>query len=285
VDDDTPAVRHPDPEELAAQVEGLLPPQAAASVSAHLAACARCREDAAALAALPQLLASAARPRIPDDVALRLHRALAAAAPPTAGGPEGAVVPIRATRRRVRWPQPTGMVARAAAAILLVGGGVLGWQLLTPDRDSAIERTTAAGGQEETSGRSRDSALPEAGAAGGPPRLLATGRDYTSAGLVTEAARLLAAVEVAAPAPRAAPQPMASAAVPVQACLDALGATAAGPPLAVDVARFRARPAAVVLLPVDHAAGSQGGSARVLVLTRPCRGVPADVLATATVPR
>ncbi|WP_052847498.1 hypothetical protein [Streptomyces avicenniae] len=70
--------QHPDPAEIAALDEELLPPAEEATLRAHIADCAACAETAAEFVVLRQHLRDLPLPRIPDDVATRIDAALGA---------------------------------------------------------------------------------------------------------------------------------------------------------------------------------------------------------------
>jgi anti-sigma factor RsiW len=69
---------HPSRDVLADAAEGLLEPDEADVVDAHLAGCARCRAETAAFAEVGTILAGAPVPTMPADVARRLGVAVAA---------------------------------------------------------------------------------------------------------------------------------------------------------------------------------------------------------------
>ncbi|WP_431679673.1 anti-sigma factor family protein [Kitasatospora sp. KL5] len=87
-----PEPRHPDIEALADLAEQLTDPADEPALRAHLAECAECADTFAALAEVQELLGSVDTPPMPEDVALRIDTALAAArteAADTAAGPPG----------------------------------------------------------------------------------------------------------------------------------------------------------------------------------------------------
>jgi len=139
---------HPSRDTLADAAEGLLEPDDAATVDAHLARCSACREDLAAFSEVSTVLATAPAPTMPPGVAGRLGSVLAAeqsarevspvlhAVP--GSGPDAPPVPRHpyGTRRRLnpslgrhfgedlrrvspgrRWAVP--VLAAAAAALIL----------------------------------------------------------------------------------------------------------------------------------------------------------------------
>ncbi|GJF34317.1 hypothetical protein KNE206_70170 [Kitasatospora sp. NE20-6] len=81
---------HPDIDEIADLAEGLTDPAAEPALRAHLATCASCADTLAALSEVQDLLSSVDTPPMPDDVALRIDTALAAARTPAAASPEPA---------------------------------------------------------------------------------------------------------------------------------------------------------------------------------------------------
>lgn len=259
----------------------------------HLAACASCRERlavleaaqgrvAAALAALPD-------PALPDGLDDRLAQDLRAAA-----GARGTVTPLPHRPRRA-W------VPAAAASLVLVLGGGLGWALLSGSGTGADEATTSAAGGTAGSDGSAESAessessdgAGSSGAAGTtaaalPPRT-ATGTDYADASQrVAALPRLLDSA--AGPVLESAPGPAALAAPgdalarlsDPQALAGCLSAVTSGgsEPLAVDEGRFAGAPALAVVLP------SSDPEEVVLHVVGPaCAETDADTLLVTPVPR
>ena len=112
---------HVDEQTLAAFREGLLPARKAARISAHLAACQRCAETDAQLAAVTTILARTPAPPMPASLAARLDSALAAeiarsaaASPDGAGVPAAAASPAAAPTNGAA--SPAGMPSPAGAA-------------------------------------------------------------------------------------------------------------------------------------------------------------------------
>lgn len=75
---DNHAGGHIDIDELADDAEGLLSPERTAAVAAHLAGCERCRSNAAALAEVSDLMATAPAVSMPDALYARLQDTIAA---------------------------------------------------------------------------------------------------------------------------------------------------------------------------------------------------------------
>ncbi|QMU79889.1 hypothetical protein GXW83_33510 [Streptacidiphilus sp. PB12-B1b] len=98
---------HPDVDTLADYTEDLLGPEATAELSAHLAACADCRETCDALEEVRTLLGGTDAPPMPDDIARRIDAALAEeaalrtadSAPPELRTPAAASQPPAGPRR------------------------------------------------------------------------------------------------------------------------------------------------------------------------------------------
>lgn len=114
-----PPSEHPDLDALADLAEELLPPEQAAPLHRHLADCATCAEDYAALRGLPELLADAPVPPMPQQAADRLAAALAAES---------------AARTQTRAEDPPKPAAATAAPS-------------TPSTPSAPHRTGGPGGE------------------------------------------------------------------------------------------------------------------------------------------
>lgn len=119
-------------DELADAAEGLVDPEQAAVIEAHLGECDTCRAQADALRQVSARLASEPRPVMPPDVFARLHTAVAH----ESGLRTARVVPLASYRPRPtlgtfgadlhrpsrrRWVGP--LLAAAAAAILVGFGG------------------------------------------------------------------------------------------------------------------------------------------------------------------
>jgi hypothetical protein len=159
---------HPTLDQLAELDEGLLPAAESASVTAHLADCAECRDARARLGEVSDLLAAAGRetPQMPADVAASVEAALA-----RAGTERDAGVPSLAERRTGSEPDTAAapaadrprhrgrMLLGAAAAVTLiaVGGAVISNGLpggSTPDESAAGTRANAqsAGGESGRAG-------------------------------------------------------------------------------------------------------------------------------------
>jgi hypothetical protein len=271
---------HVTPDVLADLQAGLLHDRAERAAREHLVACPGCQADLEVLAAIPGRLAAAGSVEpIPADVASRLDAALAAAAsapPDMAATPT--IVPslaTTATHRRDR-SSPRGLRLLQAAAVLVV---VLGLGALAV---SAIH-----GGRDGSGGASTAGAADSARGAKSAPQaafpVTASGRDWTAGSLTAAVPRLVAGslspvitrgplddstLKSAAGSGSSTPAPSGSvsaAAVPEYAVSGnaagrlaggtALAACVAGlvggpaTPLAVDLATYQGKPAAVILLP------------------------------------
>ncbi len=258
---------------LAAGAAGLLDANRSREIALHVGGCHSCADAGRRLAELGEQLAALPAPVIPEDVSQRVVGALRAELDPAT------VLPLGNGKRRDRSRRVPGVawagVAAAAAAIALLS-------VVLVSHLSSSPSTTAAG---SAAGSAR---TPSNGAAVAQlPRVVhATGTDYNSANLASQVHRNLAGPDISgsltstpsAP-PAAAPKPTdssfaqggngsapggvvgASAPVPPQlkplttgtrllACVSQLsGSTALSLPLAVDLARFDGKPAAVVILP------------------------------------
>jgi hypothetical protein len=270
----TGAGAHLDPDTLADLDEALLTAPDESAARDHLAGCARCRADLAALTGVRETLAGAADVGpVPDAVAAGLDRALAAvAAEPASTAVTRTVTPLRAPERSsprgLRWLQA------AAVVVLLLAGGALGVSALGGDGGNDNGETSSAG--------SADQSAPKAAAGAGFP-LTASGRHWTKASVAAAVPQLLAGT-VSPPLPSRSASAEDSGGGTADAQRELAGVPAArlaggpaladcvteltgGPatPLAVDLATFDGKPAAVVLLP------GIGGRGRVDVWV-----VPAD---------
>lgn len=269
---------HLDPTRLADLDEGLLAAADARAARAHLQGCARCADVHAGLADVRTRLRALPPVTLPREVAGRIDAALAAAGaessplahqatPATepgerttaraasSGGPRTEPVRLDA-HRRTRDQRRMRVLQAAAAVVLVVGGGALGFQALNG---------VGSGGDDADAG----AALGEAPAELGPDsstapqrgRVTASDTDYTPEQLAGQVRGLLDRVGMTARGDpnnavqeRAKPNTTAGdiAALPnpaaVRSCVDALTNGPAQRPLAVDIATFRGRPAAVVVL-------------------------------------
>lgn len=250
---------HVDPEVLADLQEGLLDPPAAAATEAHLLGCPACRSELAALDEVRGRLA-AADPvgPVPDDLVQRWDQALAAAATePGSTAASRTVIPLRSPQRQA--PRAMRLLQVAAVIVLVFAGGGL-----------AVSALDGLGGSS-----SQDSAGSTANDAAGAPEadasfpVSASGRDWTAATLQdaapalatgdlvpTTASRLRAgdsgaspeASEGAARELADAPAGRLSGGPPLASCAAQLAGTPVTP-VAVDLASYEGKPAAVLLLP------------------------------------
>jgi Putative zinc-finger len=126
---------HISDDDLARYLEGDLRPRRSAKIRSHLAGCSGCQDRVAALQAVPNLLASAQFPPIPERLSSRIQMALAsessarvASAPASEAGRRDLPGRARPGRQRPRMPKltsPAGLrtVAAVGAAVVIAGGG------------------------------------------------------------------------------------------------------------------------------------------------------------------
>ncbi len=255
---------HLEPDTLADLQEGLLDADGEAAARRHLESCAACRADLATLTDLPARLAAVADAGpVPDHVARRLDDALAALAASPAVGDEPVAAAAATTVTPLRRPDgPRGMrlLQAAAAVVLVLGLGGIAVSALPRGGDGDAATTGADSGAESAGGA-------VGGAAGGPAPITASGRDWTPASLAAGSGGLVTgdlgppvaeyrgeAGARTAPSPGAArdtaglPAGRLADPVALRICVTRLS-DAATEPLAVDLATFEGRPAAVVVLP------------------------------------
>lgn len=155
---------HVSTETLADHAEGLLRESDAATVNAHLDACADCRAEALLLASLADLLAGDDPGPMPAHYAARIDLALAEAAkayPVGSGAPPppldltpaatevgGAEIIDLAERRKVVAQGLSRVTTVAASIVLLIGGTVLGMQALNSGAPDAPDAPVAIGTQD-----------------------------------------------------------------------------------------------------------------------------------------
>ncbi|MGW1989988.1 anti-sigma factor family protein [Embleya sp. NPDC001921] len=113
---------HIDVEVLSDLVEGLLTPERAAALDAHLAECAECRDTRDALAEVRELLGGQPPEPMPADVVARIDQALALAALPPPRPAEAPSVGIP-TAELFALPSPVAPVAPPAPADARPGAG------------------------------------------------------------------------------------------------------------------------------------------------------------------
>lgn len=175
---------HPDVMEIADLAEGILPPERAAEVRAHVESCVQCGEVMASLAEIRDLLGDLPEPEpMPADVAARIDAALAAEARFDSAlphVPRETTLPAQATREAADVPRgtsapagrpsaPTGpgrgrrhrrallLGAASTAAVLALGGVVYelsshsGSQTMNSD-SSAQRKAGAQGGDSSAVG-------------------------------------------------------------------------------------------------------------------------------------
>jgi hypothetical protein len=265
---------HPDATALAEYRAGLTGGRRARRLAAHVASCASCASVDDQLAAVTTVLASAPEPAMPDAVESRIMAALATEAPVTetpldteaahrtAAKRDTALRPVGGdgggSRRRPgggrpgpgnRWLRPA-VLASAAAACLVLFGGVYGIAHLSSGSTSSSAASSAAAGS--AAAGSGSSPLAGAQAPGTHTRLepadsapaaafavTASGTNYQSATLAQQVrAQLARSAKTALPAAEAAPSAQLSACV--------LHLTGQMRPSLVDRATYQGKPAYVI---------------------------------------
>jgi hypothetical protein len=265
---------HPDATALAEYRAGLTGGRRARRLAAHVASCADCASVNDQLAAVTTVLASAPEPAMPDAVESRIMAALATeaalvteaspvteAAHSTAAKRDTALRPVGGdgggSRRRPggrrsgpgnRWLRPA-VLASAAAACLVLFGGVYGITQLSSGSSSSSAASSAAG---TAAAGSESSAVAGAQAPGTHTRLepadgasaatftvAASGTNYLPATLALQVrAQLARPAKTALPAAEAAPSAQLSACV--------LHLTGQRRPSLVDRATYQGKPAYVI---------------------------------------
>jgi len=241
VSTDSPAgagAAHLDLVTLADLDEALLEPAVASRVRGHLAGCSDCRLRLASVAGVRTALAAAAAEPLPADIGARLDAALAGA-DRSAPVPAGRTAFTSMATRRVAWRPGGGLLAAGAAAsivALLVGALAIG---ALRDGGGSANSTAGAGGAAAPARGRSDAAS------------TASGRNYTTAALRAAVPALVSTQRRAAGAPVQAPPELAGLREPpaLARCVAELAGRAGVAPLAVDLARFAGKPAAVVVLP------------------------------------
>lgn len=268
---------HPDATALAEYKAGLTGGRRARRLAAHVASCASCASVNDQLAAVTTVLASAPEPAMPDAVESRIMAALATeaalvtvtphdteAAHDTAAKRDTALRPVGGdgggSRRRPggrsgrsgpgnRWLRPA-VLASAAAACLVLFGGVYGIAHLSSGSSSSSAASSAAG---SAAAGSESSPLAGAQAPGTHTRLepadsapaaafavTASGTNYQPATLAKQVR-----AQLARPAKTAA-LPAAEAASSAQLSACVLHLTGQMRPSLVDRATYQGKPAYVI---------------------------------------
>ena len=247
---DDPGSGHVDDETLADWQEGLLPAEADLAVRGHLAGCGACAARRDALAALPGRLAAAAETgSVPEDVAARIDRAIAAAG----------VTALPAAQDR----GPRGMRLLQAAAVvvvLLAGVGFVASLLQVGGGDGGS--ATSAGGAADSDARSSESGTFPMTASGrnwAPETVVAAIPDLVTGqlGPVVRAGTDDAGGAAGAPSTLGATPGDTARLAGGPALAECVGALNDGPvtPVAVDLASWQGNPAVVIVLPTpDDAA-------------------------------
>ena len=303
---------HANAERLAAFREGLLSRRKAARVSAHLAACSRCAGLDAQLTEVSALLTRSTAPPMPDALTARIEAAIAAEAAARAAAADGIVAaPATGTGARARdgaarssgqragrgARPPAGprrsilalRVAAVTAAVVVVAGGGYGVANLlsggpgsgTASSGAAAPNSSAKGAPQMSAGGLRAPAAGSHAAVGtaSAARVVSSGTNYRPAQLRSQVSAVLtrngaSAAEGAGPGPspgnlRASPrQP---------ACIPQV--TGGKRPLLADLAKYRGRPATVIVVPARRP-----GTLRVLVVAGGCTATKSHILATTTLP-
>jgi hypothetical protein len=268
------AKRHPDAAALAEYRAGLTGGRRARRLAAHVASCPDCASVNDQLAAVTTVLASAPEPAMPDAVERRIMAALATEAslvtetPHDTEAAHGTAAQRNAALRSVggdgggarrrpggrsgrsgpgnRWLRPA-VLASAAAACLVLFGGVYGITHLSSGSSSSSAASSAAG-----SAAAGSESSPLAGAQAPGTRLepadslpaaaftvTASGTNYLPATLALQVrAQLARSAKTAVPAAEAAPSAQLNACV--------LHLTGQKRPSLVDRATYQGKPAYVI---------------------------------------
>lgn len=204
----TGADSHPEVTDISDLTEGLLPPERATAVRAHIAGCALCTDVRDSLEEIRGLLGTLPGPvRMPADVAGRIDAALAAEAhldTVTPGVPRGIPTPHvpretstapvghspastgpgrpgKRPRDRRRWGR--GVLAAASAAGVLLLGGVI-YQTVSSGSGSSVSdssvRKSVAGGSDAVEQQVRQLLAGKMSSAANTP--LVGGPEYTTQG-------------------------------------------------------------------------------------------------------
>lgn len=266
--------RHVGGDTLAEYAEGLLEQQAGAAVADHLRQCARCTDRLMEITNVSAILAAQRPVSMPPEVAGRIDAALAEAARTGGRGAEGDSPPDAVSHARGGFRARRRLLAPLAAAVivLLALGGVFGGkQLFTSHGDGAGRSASAPG---------RGTPLSTSHA---KPRLLHSGTDYRPDNLASRV-RTLASGSTGGVQPNMRPEASSTAPTSPSArqagCIARISRKAGHPsPAVVDVARYRGRPATVLVY-----RNAAHGTLDVWVVSRQCSSATDGVLNHRTVP-
>lgn len=270
---------HIDIEVLADYAEGLLDSAESARVSRHLAECAGCAEQHAALGDVSAYLSALPPPPMPPDIATRIEAAIADEArarssqTATADAPSDApvggatIVPMR--HRSRRWIAP---LTAAAAAVVVVGGGF------------ALVKQVAGGGDgspnNANSKAAPSEALPEAAA----PSMTNSGTRYTYGALGPQVNSVVKKAQAGTGAmhPKAGKEtPAPTLPSNVAGCVNRISDKATGHPLLVDRGTYQGREVKVLVFRNSSASSRYD----VWIVDSGCSAGSDGVVAHTTVPR
>jgi hypothetical protein len=267
--------RHPDATALAEYRAGLTGGRRARRLAAHVASCASCASVNDQLAAVTTVLAAAPEPAMPDAVESRIMAALATeaalvtetphdteAAHGTAGKRDPALRPVGGdgggSRRRPggrsgrsgpgnRWLRPA-VLASAAAACLVLFGGVYGIAHLSTGSTSSSAASSAAAGSVSSplagaqAPGTHTGLEPAASGQAAAFAVTASGTNYQPATLAQQVR-----VQLARPSKTALPAAEATPSAQLSACV--LHLTGRLRPSLVDRATYQGKPAYVIAVP------------------------------------
>ncbi len=231
------ADQHLDHETLAELAEGLLDEEDAGEARTHLAGCAECRAREQDVSNVSALLGEMPAPPMPSHVADRVEAALdEQRSPQVESARNGAkIIPFPIQRT---WMQ-VGAAAAAAVVIAVGTFGVVGDSLLGGTATSQHEVLSQPGAEQSRETESFSASV------------AATGRTYSSTKLSAQALDLLReqAAGTAAVPKKAAPRGLSALAQPqqLQACIGQVTSGHDYGTVAVDLARYEGRSAAVIV--------------------------------------
>ena len=279
---------HLDPDQLADLQEGLLEASAAATATAHLAGCANCSAEAAALRAVTQQLVAAGDVGpMPADIAERLDIAIAEAQDDSTATAKN-VIPL--SSRRSTWSTRKWLQV-AAGLVLIVTGSAIVLPTLTGVADRSANETAAKSTSEDAGTDDK--------VTGTNSTLMAieTGANYTEKTLPGEVSRRLTAPQAyeaaGAPSSRQGPQSPIAASGSSDAnrladpealagCVAALTPDSPGGDVVlVDVAKFNGKAATIIVLELPDQPSLLGA----WVVGPRCRRENAETLHFQSVPR
>ena len=266
---------HIDIEVLADYAEGLLDSTESARVSRHLAECAACAEQHAALGDVSAYLSALPPPAMPPDVATRIETAIAeesrarSSQGATTAAEGATVVPMRPRSRR--WIAP---LTAAAAAVVVVGGGF-----------AVVKQVSGGGAADKTDGSVSNAAPSEALQNRAAPSMMDSGTNYTRDSLGAQVNSMMKESQsgTGAMRPKSGRETTPAPSLPARlaGCVDRISGKVGASPLVVDHGTYEGQKVNVLIFRKSSAASRYD----VWIVGPGCSAGSDGVVAHTSVPR